>query len=115
MQPEKDLEAAIQPRNSQSSTIANKENLGIESPIPSKDVEAPPAMTKLDWESIDDPLNPMNWPVGKKVFHTVFPAFYGFIMYVFCVAFLTITNRYQYSRNVCLHPSYTYHHADIPC
>lgn len=33
-----------------------------------------------DWESESDPENPQNWLKGKKVFHTLIPAFYGFVM-----------------------------------
>ena len=32
------------------------------------------------WESHEDPGNPKNWSIAKKVFHTAIPAFYGFVM-----------------------------------
>lgn len=32
----------------------------------------------LDWDSPEDVGNPKNWTVGKKIFHTAIPAFYGF-------------------------------------
>ena len=37
---------------------------------PSK--HAPPA--PLDWDGADDPENPHNWPLGKKIMHIVTPA-----------------------------------------
>lgn len=34
----------------------------------------------LDWDSPEDPDNPMNWPKAKKIFHTMLPALFGFTM-----------------------------------
>lgn len=34
----------------------------------------------LDWVLPDDPANPHNWPIWKKVYHTAIPALFGFIM-----------------------------------
>jgi len=53
------------------------------SPRGSSDVEkqaVPP--TALTWDSPDDPANPRNWPFGKKAYHTVIPALFGFVMSV---------------------------------
>ena len=30
--------------------------------------------TVLDWDGPDDPENPHNWPVGKKIMHIIAPA-----------------------------------------
>jgi hypothetical protein len=51
------------------------------SPRGSSDVEKqaiPP--TALTWDSPEDPDNPRNWPFGKKAYHTVIPALFGFVM-----------------------------------
>jgi hypothetical protein len=32
----------------------------------------------VDWDSPDDPGNPKNWSVAKKVVHTAIPGFFGF-------------------------------------
>ena len=34
----------------------------------------------LDWSGPDDPGNPRNWNFGKKVFHTLIPSLFGFIL-----------------------------------
>jgi len=34
----------------------------------------------LGWDSKEDPGNPQNWPLPKKIFHTAIPALYGFVM-----------------------------------
>jgi hypothetical protein len=48
---------------------AAKENQDLEKG-PSK--HHPPA--QLDWDGPDDPENPHNWPLGKKIMHIVIPA-----------------------------------------
>lgn len=32
----------------------------------------------LDWDIPEDTGNPKNWSLGKRIFHTAIPAFYGF-------------------------------------
>jgi hypothetical protein len=34
----------------------------------------------LDWDSPEDPGNPKNWPLWKRIFHTSIPALFGFVM-----------------------------------
>lgn len=43
---------------------------------------APDSTNELDWEGDNDPENPRNWPVWKKVIHTAIPAIYTFGLYV---------------------------------
>lgn len=38
------------------------------------------ALQVLDWDSPQDPENPQNWPLGKKIYHTVCVAVYAFTM-----------------------------------
>jgi hypothetical protein len=35
-------------------------------------------MTAQDWTGPDDPENPHNWPLSKKIWHTLQPALFGF-------------------------------------
>jgi len=35
-----------------------------------------------DWNGPDDPDNPQNWALGKKLYHTVIPGSIGFLWYV---------------------------------
>lgn len=37
----------------------------------------------LEWDGPDDPDNPMNWPLGKKIYHAVLPGLFGFAVYDF--------------------------------
>ena len=64
--------------------MSNKESEILDSTTLENDIEAAPAPIpgRLDWDSPHDTGNPRNWPVPKKVFHTVVPALYGFITYV---------------------------------
>lgn len=72
---ELDLEA--QPNTSPAHDMADKE----EHPNAGSDNEEGYQSEKsLDWTSKDDPENPMNWPKGKKIFHTMLPALFGFVM-----------------------------------
>jgi len=36
--------------------------------------------TAQDWTGPDDPENPLNWPVPKKIYHTLIPALQCFTM-----------------------------------
>jgi hypothetical protein len=35
-------------------------------------------VTAQDWTGPDDPENPHNWPLFKRIWHTVQPALFGF-------------------------------------
>jgi hypothetical protein len=61
--------------------MSNKELEILDLTTLENDIEAAPALNleRLDWDSTEDIGNPRNWPVPKKVFHTVVPALYGFI------------------------------------
>lgn len=37
--------------------------------------------TAQDWDGPDDPENPLNWPLLKKMYHTLIPALQCFTMY----------------------------------
>lgn len=37
-------------------------------------------VTAQDWDGEDDPDNPLNWPVLKKIYHTSIPALQCFTM-----------------------------------
>lgn len=69
---EAEAEAALPPLG-----MSNKEE-GLKSRNLSSDEED--VAKCLDWESDTDPGNPQNWPKGKKIFHTLIPALYGFVM-----------------------------------
>jgi len=32
----------------------------------------------LDWDSAEDPGDPKNWSIAKRLFHTAIPGFFGF-------------------------------------
>lgn len=32
----------------------------------------------MDWDGPNDPDNPQNWPMSKRVYHAVVPALFGF-------------------------------------
>lgn len=70
-----DEEAAI---SSDSVEEGKKEDDGNTTSVSSDDSKAEEVV--LEWESPDDPANPHNWPLWKKVYHTAVPALYGFIM-----------------------------------
>ncbi|KAF2399651.1 putative bicyclomycin resistance protein [Trichodelitschia bisporula] len=36
--------------------------------------------TAQDWDGLDDPENPMNWPLGLKIYHTIIPALLAFVV-----------------------------------
>lgn len=36
--------------------------------------------TAADWDGPDDPENPMNWPIRRKIFHTLIPAMQCFVI-----------------------------------
>ena len=40
------------------------------------------AATAHDWNGPDDPENPMNWSLWKRIYHTTVPALFGFIVTV---------------------------------
>ena len=47
------------------------------------DVEGTPmrrVVTAQDWTGPDDPENPHNWPLWKRIWHTVPPALFAFIV-----------------------------------
>lgn len=71
------IENETQPDTRQPSVdIPDKKDEG-DSP---SDTESGISLSAVDWESPTDPLNPMNWSVKKKAFHTAIPAFYGFVL-----------------------------------
>lgn len=35
---------------------------------------------ELEWSSPENAVNPRNWPLIKKILHTVVPALYGFVL-----------------------------------
>jgi hypothetical protein len=59
-----------------------KQELGgqTQSPTSDSDVESGKGPIFSEWDSVDDPGNPRNWPTWKKVFHTAIPALYGFVV-----------------------------------
>lgn len=38
-------------------------------------------VTSLDWDGLDDIANPKNWSLGKRLFNTILPAIFAFLMY----------------------------------
>jgi hypothetical protein len=39
-------------------------------------------ITAQDWYDKDDKENPHNWPLKKRIWHTLQPAFFGFAVFV---------------------------------
>jgi hypothetical protein len=74
-------EEGSQEKIQESLDMSNKESENLDSTTLENDIEAAPApiSERLDWDFPDDIGNPRNWPVPKKVFHSVVPALYGFI------------------------------------
>ncbi|CAG8973086.1 hypothetical protein HYALB_00009390 [Hymenoscyphus albidus] len=62
----------------------------------------------LDWESPDDPENPHNWPLWKKIYHTAIPAFYGFIITMATSAYVPaiplVMKAFDVSREIAVLP-----------
>jgi len=42
--------------------------------------KAPPV---YDWNEPNDPENPLNWTVGKKIYHTAIPSVFALVVFVF--------------------------------
>lgn len=61
-----------------------------------------------DWESDTDPANPQNWPKPEKVFHTLIPALYGFVITVgtsvYVPAIPHIMQHYHVEREIAVLP-----------
>jgi hypothetical protein len=47
-----------------------------------KDNKQIPDPNPLEYDGPDDPDNPHNWPLRKKVYQMLIPGFYGFAVYV---------------------------------
>jgi hypothetical protein len=62
-------------------------------------------VTAQDWNGPDDPENPYNWPMWKRVYATSVPALFGFTVYVYESIELTLLwlTYLQNIRFVCLH------------
>lgn len=41
-----------------------------------------PETISLDWDGLEDSANPKNWSLGKRLFNTILPAIFAFLMYV---------------------------------
>jgi hypothetical protein len=74
---------------SESSSIQEPEKLRTrdthhdDSDSPDHDVESTPVhrvVTAQDWTGPNDPENPHNWSIGKRVYHTVPPALFAFVV-----------------------------------
>ena len=59
-----------------------------------------------DWTGPDDPENPMNWPLWKKVYHTIIPGLFAFIVTfgssVYTPGYPEIMTRFHVSSVVAL-------------
>lgn len=60
----------------QDPTIGSKEGLLD----PSATVPQGRSPAVLDWDGPDDPDNPHNWSMWKRVLHSAIPAIYGFAL-----------------------------------
>ena len=49
-------------------------------PVPQRENALGRTVTAQDWTGLDDPENPMNWPLWKKVYHTIIPGLFAFIV-----------------------------------
>ena len=63
-------------------------------------------VTAQDWTGPDDPENPMNWALLKKVYHTVIPGLFAFIVTfgssVYTPGYPEVMARFQISSVVAL-------------
>jgi hypothetical protein len=63
---------------------ARTRDTDIEDELPHHhDIEGTPVrrtVTAQDWTGPDDPENPHNWPIWKRIWHTVPPALLAFIV-----------------------------------
>lgn len=48
-----------------------------------------PKAISLDWDGLDDVANPKNWSSRKRLFNTVLPALFAFLMYVLAQHYTT--------------------------
>jgi hypothetical protein len=71
---EKDIEKEAAPDQSASSIASEEPQL--EQTETGKHRAAVQASS--DWDGPDDVDNPMNWPLSKKIYHTIVPGVYGF-------------------------------------
>jgi hypothetical protein len=61
--------------------LRRKEDHGDTAVSPDHDVESSPVhrvVTAQDWTGPHDPENPHNWPLWKRIYHTVPPALFAF-------------------------------------
>lgn len=61
--------------------MANLEKINLDSANEGSDIEKGnerPAPALLDWDSPDDPGNPLNWSKWKKIYHVIPPAVISF-------------------------------------
>jgi hypothetical protein len=64
-------------------TDKNDKDVELSLPPPQNEEHSPAVVVVqqvLDWDSPQDPDNPQNWPLGKKVYHTLCVAAYAFTM-----------------------------------
>ena len=52
----------------------------LNSPTVEEELEKIRTGANLDWDSPQDGGNPRNWSFAKRVFHTLIPALYGFVV-----------------------------------
>ncbi|KAF1849023.1 MFS general substrate transporter [Cucurbitaria berberidis CBS 394.84] len=59
-----------------------------------------------DWNGINDPDNPHNWPMSQRVYHTVIPSLFGFAVTfgtsVYTPALADIMHEFKVSRTIAL-------------
>ncbi|PZD31927.1 MFS-1 domain containing protein [Pyrenophora tritici-repentis] len=59
-----------------------------------------------DWTGLDDPDNPHNWGIWKRVYHATIPALFGFTVTfgtsVYSPSIANITHHFQISRTVAI-------------
>ena len=62
--------------------------------------------TAQDWTGPDDPGNPRNWPFAKKVYHTIIPGLFAFIVTfgssVYTPGYPEVMSRFHVSSTVSL-------------
>ncbi|EWC45204.1 hypothetical protein DRE_06092 [Drechslerella stenobrocha 248] len=70
--------------------------------IPKDDIVPPEAPAALDWDGPDDPDNPKNWRFGNRVFQTLPPALFSFVVTFASPVYTTATQQIQDEFNVPL-------------
>lgn len=78
----------LERQRTRQSTLDNETDPGLELVVTGADGITP---LVLDWDSPEDSDNPHNWTTASKLFQTLTPAFYCFVLYVALSSLTSVT------------------------